>query len=50
MIALFAIGCLTMLGYFKGTDVAMSIASIAISIGAANAYQGKKEAVPSPAP
>lgn len=38
-VAITAILALFCLGYFKGTDVAMSIASIAIGIAGANSYE-----------
>jgi hypothetical protein len=44
VVALFAITCLTVLGYFKAMEVAASIATIAMGVAAANAFQGKKEA------
>lgn len=43
MIAVWAISCLTLLGYLKAAEVAASIASIAIAIGAANAYEGVRK-------
>ena len=42
-IATLAILALTLLGLFGGASVASSIASISIALGAANAWQGKKE-------
>lgn len=40
-IALVAIVCLTFIGYHKGIDVGMAIASVAVGLAGANAYQGK---------
>lgn len=37
--ALFAISCLTALGIYKGFDTSMSIASVAIGLAGANAYE-----------
>ena len=42
--SLFAIICLTSLGYAKGTDVSLAIASIAIGLSAANAAEKKQPA------
>jgi hypothetical protein len=40
-IAVICILVLGILGYFKGMDVATAISTIAIGIGAANAYEKK---------
>ena len=40
-LALICILALTYLGYSKGTDVSMAIASIAIGVAGANAYEKK---------
>lgn len=42
-VSLYAITCLTFLGYTKGIEAAASISSIALGLAAANAWQGKKE-------
>lgn len=39
---LFAITCLTALGIVKGFDTSMSIASVAIGLAGANAYEKSK--------
>lgn len=39
LIALFAIGCLTALGLYKGQDVAMPLATVAIGLAASNAAE-----------
>ncbi len=38
-IGLCAIGCLTFLGFHKGTDVSIAIAGIVASVAASNSYQ-----------
>jgi hypothetical protein len=38
-IAFFAVTTLGLLGYFKGTDVSIPIATIAIGLAGANAYE-----------
>lgn len=41
-IALFAIAVLTVLGYFKGLDVSMAIATVSVGIAGSNAYEKRK--------
>lgn len=43
LVAIYAITCLTILGYFKAADVAASIATVALAIAAANASQSIME-------
>jgi hypothetical protein len=41
MLGMFAIICLTFLGYTKGTDVSLAIAGVVASVASANAFQKK---------
>jgi len=41
IVCLVAIGCLTYLGYSKGLDVSLAIATVAGALCGANAYESK---------
>jgi hypothetical protein len=42
IVSILGIAALTALGYFKGQDVATSIAAIAIGLASANSYEKSK--------
>ncbi len=43
-VATLAIICLTAIGLFKGADVSTALASVAIGLAGANAYEAKDKA------
>jgi hypothetical protein len=43
-IATFAVASLLVLGWVKGEDVAMGIATVAVGLAGANAYEGTEKA------
>jgi len=43
VLSIFAICCLTLLGYTKGADVAATIGTIVLAVSASNATQGIME-------
>ena len=41
-VAIISIACLTVLGWHRGMDVSMAIASVAIGLAGANSYEKSK--------